>query len=616
MRVNHLAIIGFGPRGLNVLDRIIENVNNDVIQDPIHLHIINPGNPGQGSHPAEQPEHLLVNTVSSQITLFAGNSQALKAGGESFIQWAKTAGYRRDNDTFTQNGVGAELTDMEYLPRSLLGEYLTDYYQRLLKLLPENITITEYRQFAVNLTKDERFTVTLQDGKRIACDFVFLTTGHGYRKPTHSDSHFSAFCERHRDRNPLLAYHASPYPVKRLDTLSAKCLVLIQGFGLTAHDTISALTLGRGGRYIKSGDGLEYIASGREPEIVLSSRQCLPFAGRGINQKGLIGRHTGQFLTPAVVEAIAASNIAERNSKQIDFQSQILPLLIKEMAYAWQCALMQTRLDPDTFSADEHVVAQIEQVLWPLRNRTFDDYPSWCAFFLEMVNHDLQQAKSGNMNSPLKAATDVLRDVREALRRAVEWNGLTPESHRYFIESFNPIINRISFGPPLRRNQELLALFAAGVVTLGGGPATRIVCDENQSRFVLRGQFTRQNYQSPVDAIIIARLDAYSPLTDGSELTRNLLRNGLITPYMNGDYHPGGMAVDRELHPINASGVADENLWAIGFPVEGPHYYTHALPRPHLPSRQFEDANISVKSCLRRLVRQEYPLTTPVEASA
>ncbi|WAT01778.1 hypothetical protein [Rouxiella chamberiensis] len=85
---------------------------------------------------------------------------------------------------------------------------------------------------------------------------------------------------------------------------------------------------------------------------------------------------------------------------------------------------------------------------------------------------------------------------------------------------------------------------------------------------------------------------------------------------MNGDYHPGGMAVDRELHPINASGVADENLWAIGFPVEGPHYYTHALPRPHLPSRQFEDANISVKSCLRRLVRQEYPLTTPVEASA
>lgn len=71
------------------------------------------------------------------------------------------------------------------------------------------------------------------------------------------------------------------------------------------------------------------------------------------------------------------------------------------------------------------------------------------------------------MNSPLKASTDVLRDVREALRRAIEFSGLTPGSHRYFMEKFNPIINRVSFGPPLRRNQELLALMNAGIVSLG-----------------------------------------------------------------------------------------------------------------------------------------------------
>lgn len=96
-------------------------------------------------------------------------------------------------------------------------------------------------------------------------------------------------------------------------------------------------------------------------------------------------------------------------------------------------------------------------------------------------------------------------------------------------------------------------------------------------------------------------------MTDSSQLTHNLVEKGFITPFKNGDYHPGGIAIDQKLHPINANGQPEENIWAIGFLVEGAHYYTHALPRPHIHSRQFDDAEISVRDCLNQCMSCNHP---------
>ncbi|WP_237388374.1 cupin domain-containing protein [Xenorhabdus sp. Sc-CR9] len=62
--------------------------------------------------------------------------------------------------------------------------------------------------------------------------------------------------------------------------------------------------------------------------------------------------------------------------------------------------------------------------LWPLKGQSFDDYQPYNNFFIELISSDLEQALLGNMNSPLKASTDVLRDVCEALRKekSVVWS--------------------------------------------------------------------------------------------------------------------------------------------------------------------------------------------------
>jgi hypothetical protein len=83
----------------------------------------------------------------------------------------------------------------------------------------------------------------------------------------------------------------------------------------------------------------------------------------------------------------------------------------------------------------------------------------------------------------------VLRDVRATLQAAIEHGGLTPASHRKFLNVYHPAINRAAFGPPLRRNEELLALLDAGVIAIHAGPGSRIEIDENDSTYVLNTKF-------------------------------------------------------------------------------------------------------------------------------
>ena len=183
---------------------------------------------------------------------------------------------------------------------------------------------------------------------------------------------------------------------------------------------------------------------------------------------------------------------------------------------------------------------------------------------------DLREAEAGNLGSPVKAATDVLRDTREALRSAVEYGGLTPASHRYFVEEFNAVTNRISFGPPRRRNLEYAARGRDHRHRRRTG--ARLRADEAGARFRIEARYGERVETSQADVLIVARLDAYSPLTDASPLSDNLLGRGLVRPYLNGGYHPGGIEIDQQLHPVGADGVPEARIWIVGFPVEGPHF--------------------------------------------
>jgi uncharacterized NAD(P)/FAD-binding protein YdhS len=609
METTRVTIIGMGPRGLSILERLVELLHANPLSANIKIDIVEPAECGQGAHPSHQPDHLLTNTVASQVSIFAQDSVVAGKDGISLTQWARLAGYRAFGNRFfpVKSDAGREITDHDHLPRNMLGEYLTWAFDRIIQLLPNNVRIEHHRRRAVDLIELKKggFVVCLDNGFQYRADYVFIATGHGTRAPSQSDLAFESFVKSAGVKNPKLDFFASPYPVHRLGTIPAASTVAVQGLGLTAYDVISALTTGRGGQFIEDNGQFRYQASGREPKILLFSRNCLPFAARGANQKGIAGRHQARFFTVNAVKALQEHAASRTGKRQLDFIEAVLPLIEKEMAYAYRAT--QTGRDPDaaSFQPTAEERQAISQLLNPLKDKTFLSFECFKNFFRALVEADLAEAHKGNLTSPVKAATDVLRDVREALRAAVEFAGLTPSSHKVYMEDFVATTNRISFGPPRRRNAELLALMDAGVLDIAGGPGNRVVTDPNSGQFCVINQFGGEEVRHAADVLVIARLDPYSPNTDSSALTRNMVRRGIVRPHLNGDFHPGGLDINQDMQVISAVGKPYANLWAIGFPVEGPHFYTHALPRPLMNARFTQDAHRCVAQLLESLRRQQ-----------
>lgn len=597
-----VTIIGMGPRGLSVLERLAAMLRGRELL--IDLILIEPGECGQGVHSARQPQHLLINTIASQVTLFPAPGvvqQGPACAAPSLTEWARHSGYRRVGEQYYRigaTGAGAEISELDYLPRRLLGEYLTWAYEQLVASLPAGVTLTHHRLRAYDLWQqpDGRCVVELESGFIILSDFVFLTTGHGNNVLSDHDAWCRKFAQDHARYNSRLGYYRHIYPLEQLVKIGADARVAIQGLGLSAHDVIAELTVGRGGVFVRDAQGLHYEKSGREPQLLLCSRLCLPYAARGVNQKGLDGRHRPHFFTPEAIEALRHRAQRERGSRQLDFDAELLPLLKQEMGYVYRSTVDGHAPDPARYVLGQPEADIIDGLLFPLRGREFATLGEFRAYFRQWLVDDLAEAHKGNVDSPVKAATDVLRDVRASLQAALEFGGLTPASHRKFLNVYHPIINRIAFGPPRHRNEELLALLDAGVVRLASGPNGVIGVDENESTFVLQTRFGTQQERHPFDVLVVARLDVFCPETDDSPFTQNLMRRGVVRPYYNGVFHPGGIDIDPDGHPRNASGEAVGNIWALGFPVEGPHYYTHALPRPLMRSRQVLDADRCVSA--------------------
>jgi uncharacterized NAD(P)/FAD-binding protein YdhS len=585
-----LAIIGGGPRALTILERLSEHKERMPRHATLNVLLVDPGNLGEGSHPSDQADHLLINTLASQVTMYPPRSSVGGDTGPSLLEWSAAQGYRRFADGCRVAGEAEREPLGDHLPRCLLGRYLAAFGREMISSLPGNIRVRHVRARATDVRFERGdYAIDLDNQQTVFASHVVLAMGHSYRAPTADDRRLTAFAQAGRAVNPQLAYFASPYPIGQLDAVADGARVAIQGLGLTAHDVVSALTIGRAGVYRQENGKLVYQPSGREPRLWLCSRRTLPFAARGINQKGLTGRHICQFFTPQAVKSLRG-RAARRRHAQIDFERQLLPLVIKEMAYAFRVAEGGEPIDAGDFEPTPEEISSIQRILWPLQGANFGSPAKFRDWFLARMSEDLQEAWRGNRTSGVKAATDVLRDAREGFREAMEFGGLTPASHRYFLEQFNPTTNRVAFGPPLRRNEEWIALFEAGILDVAGGPVTRIETPQDDCTFRVASDYPGISEHIAVDAVISARLDNYSPLTDPTPLSANLLRRGLSRPFMNGEYHPGGIDIDENLRVKDAGGAAQPRLWAVGFVVEGPHFYTHALPRPGIASRQTVDA--------------------------
>jgi uncharacterized NAD(P)/FAD-binding protein YdhS len=600
-----VAIIGLGSRGLGVLERIVALSG----PDDIVVEVIDPAGTGAGVHAVGQPDYLLLNTTCGQVSMFP---DPLSVGpdtagrGPSLYDWAVARGLRMAADGFTIGTAGIagrDLRPTDFLPRRLLGEYLGWFFEQLRRQLPGHVRLVVHRGEAVDISTapDGGLVIALADGGTVAADFAFLTTG--YTAST-SPATVSPATERQL---------AEPYPLpESLEAIAPGQTVAIGGFGLSAMDALSCLTVGRGGRFRRDQGDVEYLPSGREPAIVMYSRSGVPCRARPLVTRFEISYDPLVF-TPAAIDALRSARGGAR--EPLDFDADVMPLILTEMRIAYRRC--QARCDgPDAEQAlrqklkGPSLATKLDE-LDTVHGR-FDpgaafagsaglrlgDGAAYQRWFADTIRRDLGEGLLGFAWSPVKAALDIFRELRDTVRYVADFGGLTPASADDFYGRVVPLMNRAVVGPQYERHAELLALMSAGLVQVPLGPAPTVT--PNEAGYTLTSTVLAVAGRRDVDWLLPAQVPLPAVDDSASPLLSSLARRGWIRRSAPGCRHLPGIDVDSGQHPLAADGTPNQRIWVLGPLCEGATFYNNLVPSPGVYSRPAADAHRCAAAMLRQ----------------
>ncbi|CAM4074789.1 FAD/NAD(P)-binding protein [Kibdelosporangium persicum] len=143
-----------------------------------------------------------------------------------------------------------------YAPRSVYGRYLRFVLDVVETNLPPDVRLVRVHGLVGGIEKrGDRFELVVGD-EVIVCDQVAVCSGHPREQAERTMLSGRSNAQRHQRAGSVIG---------------------ILGLGLTFHDAVAMLTVGRGGRFVGRGPDCEYIPGGQEPALIVAgSRSALP----------------------------------------------------------------------------------------------------------------------------------------------------------------------------------------------------------------------------------------------------------------------------------------------------------------------------------------------------
>ncbi|MFH8882983.1 FAD/NAD(P)-binding protein [Streptomyces californicus] len=528
-----LVVIGGGPRGTGVIERIAANAGELYGDTPLDLHVVDPHPPGGGRiwRPDQSPL-LWMNSMAEDVTMFTDETVELAGpvvAGPALDAWADDVRAGRvtpDADPAVLAEIHG-LTGSDFPTRRLQSAYLRWTYERARAALPPGVTVHEHRTTALAVTgpRGGRQRVRLQGRPEpLLADLVVLTVGHLDAEEEPEQAELGEFARRHG------LVHLPPdfTADSDLGALRPGEPVIVRGFGLAFVDLMVLLTEGRGGRHE---DGV-YLPSGREPVLYVGSRRGVPYHAKigyaWTGERPPLPSHLG----PEWIEA------ALRSNGPLDFRRDVWPAVVKELGHAHYHRLFtahpeRTALAHEVF-ADKYAAAEpgspelaalvTEAVPDPADRLDLDalDRP------LDGVRHTspdaLQEALRVYITDDLARRHDpghsedlaVFLGLLSAYAQLVRLGDIGGWWHGFF--------SYLASGPPGPRLHQLLALSRAGVVRFLGADLS-VEADEERGLFRARSA-TVPGAVTEARALVEARLPDPSLRHTASPLLRALRDEG------------------------------------------------------------------------------------------
>ncbi|AXJ09932.1 FAD/NAD(P)-binding domain-containing protein [Arthrobacter sp. PM3] len=535
------AVIGAGPRGTSVLERLLANWAAAGPAGTLHVDVIDPypAGPGHVWQPGQSRLYLM-NTQSFYPTVVPEDRElAAPLAGHTFDQWRELQ--QRDPNPALTDAERAEIAGLgptDFPSRALYGRYLRATLEELLTRLPPGVTVdfhpataTSVRHAAAadgDLAADRgappvRFDVVLDDGTVLTADSVVLALGHLEARLNAEQRELRTAAE---ELGLLYVPPAAPADVDWSRVPGGEP-VLVRGMGLNFFDVMGQLTEGRGGRFVAAADTAEltYLPSGREPLIIAASRRGTPYRAKAT----LTGYYPGAVQLRYCTEEAAAK--FARSGIRPSFDFDLWPLLHRDAIWAYYSTLARSQpgavlTDPAEFlraldeslrphahsagkweDATESVVAvhvraahrlDLLGLAAPLAGRSFGSRAELDAAVVDYLLDDARRSALGE-DDPVKMAIGALHHGRAVLKTAVADSGITDESWvaglRGWFESF---VEGLASGPPALRSAQLAALARAGVVRFVG-PDPKFGVDRKARAFTAASPWVGGGTDASVD---------------------------------------------------------------------------------------------------------------------
>ncbi|MFH8734967.1 FAD/NAD(P)-binding protein [Streptomyces sp. NPDC017964] len=563
-----LVIVGAGPRGTGILERIAANAP-DYAGLELDIHLVDPFPPGGGRVWRQAQSPLLwMNSQSQDVTMFTDDTVELDGPvlpGPALHEWA-------------------DLDGRAFADRQLQGAYLRWVYEQSVAALPPGVAVRHHPRRALRVSgpREGRQQVWLEGRARpLLADIVILAQGHLDAELDEEQLELSAYAHEHG------LVHLPPdfTADSDLSALAPGEDVLVRGFGLAFVDLMVLLTEGRGGRY----EGDTYLPSGREPVLHVGSRRGIPYHSKiGYDWTGE-RPPLPRFLGPAEIDELLA------RPDGYDFRRDVWPLVDKELGFAHYHRLFtahpeRTRVAwadfEEKYAAAEPLSAELQALVASAVPDPADrldltalDHP------LDGVRHtsyeELQDGLRGYITADLERRHDpahspdlaVFLGLLSVYGQVVRLGDIGSWWHGFF--------SYLASGPPGPRLRQLLALSRAGVVKFIGADM-RVTAEDGVFRAT---SATVPGSVVEARALVEARLPHPTLARTRDQLLRELYEDGArATP-------AGLLAVDPEDgRVLHRDGTAHPRRFALGPHTNARGAGAFTRPRTNSPSFRQNDA--------------------------